>query len=184
MAMNKDRRIILGTGIIISFLLLITSITLYFNYRHDLRQESRLNPEDIENLSIEEIINFMEQRRATEVQFHSYYLLPFIAFVGLFIGILVYYILSDKIIQQEHSLKNNAKIILNFLKPEERKVIETLLEKGGAVQQYELSHLPSLNKVKTHRILLNLEQKGVIHKEKLGKINKIVLNKELYEVLK
>lgn len=184
MAMNKDRKIIIGIGITISFILLIISISLYFDYRHDIRKESRLNPEDLENLSVEEIISLMEQRRATEVKFHSYYLLPFIAFVGLFIGILVYYILSDKLIQKEHSLKNNAKIILNFLKPEERKVIETLLEKGGSVQQYELSHLPSLNKVKTHRILLNLEQKGIIHKEKLGKINKIVLNKELYDVLK
>lgn len=184
MAFNRDRKIILGIGITISFLLLITSISLYFSYRHDIRQESRLNPEDIENLSVDEIISLMEQRRATEIKFHSYYLLPFIAFVGLFVGILVYYILSDKVIHQEHSLKNNAKIILNFLTPEEKKVIETLLENGGAVHQYDLSHLPNLNKVKTHRILLNLEQKGIIHKERLGKINKIVLNKELYEVLK
>ena len=63
-------------------------------------------------------------------------------------------------------------------------MIETLLENGGKVQQYELSRLPNLNKVKTHRILLNLEQKRIIHKEKLGKINKIVLDKELYDVLK
>ena len=58
------------------------------------------------------------------------------------------------------------------------------MENNGKVQQYELSRLPDLNKLKTHRILLNLEQKGIIRKEKLGKINKIVLDKELYEVLK
>ena len=81
-------------------------------------------------------------------------------------------------------MKKNSKIILNFLTTQERKVIETLLENDGKVQQYELSHLPNLNKVKTHRILINLEQKGIIHKEKLGKINKIILNKELYNVLK
>ena len=110
--------------------------------------------------------------------------LSIIAFIGLLVGTIVYYIMSDKVIRQEVSLGKNSKIILNFLTGQERKVIETLLENEGRVQQYELSHLPNLNKLKTHRILVNLEQKGIIHKEKLGKINKIVLNKELYNVLK
>ena len=135
-------------------------------------------------MSNEEIKAFLEERRATEPTFHSFYLLPFIAFIGLLIGTLVYYIMSDKIIQKEQSLQKNTKVILNFLTGQEKKVIETLMENEGKVQQYELSHLPNLNKLKTHRILINLEQKGVIHKEKLGKINKIVLNKELYDVLK
>lgn len=184
MAVKNNRKIILGIGIITSFALLIISISLYFNYQHDIRQESRLNPEAIEDMSTEEIKDFIEQRRNTEPTIHSFYLLPFIAFIGLLVGTIVYYIMSDKVIQQEQSLKKNTKIILNFLTSQEKKVIETLMENDGKVQQYELSHLPNLNKVKTHRILFNLEQKGVIRKEKLGKINKIVLNKELYEVLK
>jgi len=184
MAAKNNRKIIMGVGIIISFALLILSVSLYFNYRHNLRQESRLGPEDIEGMSAEEIKSFLEQRRETEPAIHSFYLIPFIAFIGLLVGTVVYYIMSDKVIQQEHSLKKNTKIILNFLTSQEKKVIETLMENDGRVQQYELSHLPNLNKVKTHRILLNLEQKGIIHKEKLGKINKIVLNKELFEVLK
>ena len=179
--MKENRKIILGIGIVISFALLIFSISLYFNYQHDLRQESRLDHELISGMSSEEIIELLDQRKAEQPQFHSYYLLPFVAFIGLLIGTLVYYIMSDKIIHQEQSLKKNSKIILNFLTGQE--VIETLMENEGKVQQYELSHLPNLNKLKTHRILVNLEQKGIIHKEKLGKINKIVLNKELYEVL-
>lgn len=157
---------------------------MYFDYQKDLREKSRLNPEAINDMSNEEIKDFLEQRRDTEPMFHSFYLLPFIAFIGLLVGTVVYYIMSDKVIQQEKSLKRNTKVILNFLTGQEKKVIETLLENGGKVQQYELSHLPNLNKVKTHRILFNLEQKGVIHKEKLGKINKIVLNKELFDVLR
>ncbi len=184
MPAKNSREIILGIGIMISFALVITSISLYFNYQHGIRQESRLNPESVEDMSIGEIKDFLEQRRNAEPTFHSFYLIPFIAFIGLLVGTVVYYIMSDKVIQQEHSLKKNTKIILNFLTTQEKKVIETLMENGGKVQQYELSHLPNLNKVKTHRILLNLEQKGIIHKEKLGKINKIVLNKELYSVLK
>jgi hypothetical protein len=184
MQLKGDRKIILGVGIIISFALLIFSITLYFNYQHDLRTESRLDHNAVDNMTVEEIKQFLTERREVQPTFQSFYLFPFIAFIGLLVGTLVYYIMSDKIIQQEHTMEKNTKIILNFLTGQERKVIETLMENGGKVQQYELSHLPNLNKVKTHRILLNLEQKGVIHKEKLGKINKIVLNKELYDVLK
>ena len=52
------------------------------------------------------------------------------------------------------------------------------------MRQYELSYLPELGKLRTHRILVNLERKGVISREKFGKVNKVSLNKELYEVLK
>lgn len=182
--MKDNRNVILGLGIIISFALLIFSISLYYNYQHDIRQESKLTSESIANMSIEEIKNHFDSRKETQPTFHSFYLFPFIAFIGLLIGTIVYYIMSDKVINKEQSLKQNSKIILNFLTGQERKVIETLLENDGKVQQYELSHLPNLNKLKTHRILINLEQKGIIHKEKLGKINKIVLNKELFDVLK
>ncbi len=184
MQLKSNRKVILGVGIIISFALLIFSMTLYFNYQHDLRAKSRLDHDIIDDMTTEEIKQFLTERRETQSSFKSFYLFPFIAFIGLLIGTVVYYIMSDRISQQERSLKKNTKIILNFLTGQERKVIETLLDNHGKVQQYELSHLPNLNKVKTHRILLNLEQKGIIHKEKLGKINKIVLNKELYGVLK
>ena len=182
--MRDNRKVILGLGITLSFALLIFSISLYFNYQQDFRQGSRLNPEAIEDMSNEEIIEFLEQRRDAEPKVHGFYILPFVAFIGLLIGTIVYYIMSDKVIQQEQCLQKNTKVILNFLTNQEKKVIETLIENGGKVQQYELSHLPNLNKLKTHRILVNLEQKGVIHKERLGKINKIILDKELYEVLK
>ncbi len=184
MILKGNRKVILGVGIIISFSLLIFSISMYFNYQHDQREESRLDHDAIDNMTSEEIKDFLTERRDSQPTFRSFYLFPFIAFIGLLVGTVVYYIMSDKVIQQEQSLKKNTKIILNFLSREEKKVIETLLENDGKVQQYELSHLPNLNKVKTHRILFNLEQKGVISKERLGKINKIVLNKELYEVLK
>ena len=184
MSSKDNRKIILGVGIIISFALLTLSVSTYYNYQHDTRQESRLDPDAIDSMTIDEIKQLMIENRDAQPIIHSYYLLPFMAFIGLLVGTLVYYLMSDKVIQQEQTLKKNTKIILNFLTRQERNVIETLMENGGKVQQYELSHLPNLNKVKTHRILIALEQKGIIHKEKLGKINKIVLNKELYDVLK
>ncbi len=98
--MKDNRRVILGLGIIISFALLIFSISLYYNYQHELRQDSKLTVDSITSMSDEEIIQFLEQRRETEPMFHSFYILPFIAFIGLLIGTIVYYIMSDKVIQQ------------------------------------------------------------------------------------
>ena len=184
MVVDYNRKLILGIGIIMSFALLIMSISIYFNFQHDLREQSRLNPDMLDGMTTEQIKEFIVEQRDTQPVFHSYYLLPFIGFIGLMVGTVVFYIMSDKVVQKEQTLKSNTKVILNFLTSPERKVIETLLENGGKVQQYELSHLPNLNKVKTHRILLNLEQKKIIHKEKLGKINKIVLDKELFDALK
>ena len=184
MVLDYNRKLILGIGIIISFALLIVSISIYFNFQHDLREQSRLDPDMIDSMTTEQIKEFMIEQRKTQPVFHSYYLLPFIGFIGLLVGTVVFYIMSDKVVQQGQTLTSNTKIILNFLTPSERKVIEMLLENNGKVQQYELSRLPDLNKVKTHRLLLNLEQKKIIHKEKLGKINKIVLDKELYDALK
>ncbi|RLG13267.1 MAG: hypothetical protein DRN71_05145 [Candidatus Nanohalarchaeota archaeon] len=184
MSSNGNRKIILGVGIIISFALLTLSVSTYFNYQHDVRQESRLDPDAIDEMTIDEIKQLMIESREAQSIFHGFYLLPFMAFIGLLVGTVVYYLMSDKVIQQEQTLKKNTKIILNFLTRQERNVIETLIENNGKVQQYELSHLPNLNKVKTHRILVALEQKGIIRKERLGKINKIVLNDELYDVLK
>ncbi|MBW6461896.1 MAG: hypothetical protein K0B07_02525 [DPANN group archaeon] len=184
MVRTDNPKLIIGIGIIVSFALLMMSVSIYFNFQHDLREQSRLDPNQIDNMTIDEIKQSIIAQRLKQPVFRSYYLLPFMGFIGLLIGTLVYYIMSDKVVRQEHTLKINSKIILNFLTGPEKNVIETLLENNGKVPQYELSHLPNLNKLKTHRILLNLEQKKIIHKVRLGKINKIVLNKELYEVLK
>ena len=180
----SNRNVIFGVAILISFALLIMSISLYFNFRHEEMQKDRLSPEDIDSMAKEELKAFIEERRESETVFHSYYLLPFMSFVGILVGSVVYYIMSDKIMMKDYALRKNTRIILKFLGPAERKVVNTLLDNEGKLQQYELSHLPNMNKVRTHRILQSLEEKGIIHKEKLGKINKIVLDKELYEVLK
>ena len=183
MVRDNNMKLIFGIGILTSFALLMISISTYFNFQHDLREQSKLDPYIIEGMTTEEIKQSIIERRNTQPIYQSYYILPFMGFIGLLVGTLVFYIMSNKVVQKDQKLKSNTKIILNFLTASEKKIIETLLDNNGKIPQYELSRLPNLNKVKTHRILLNLEQKNIIHKEKLGKINKIVLDKELYDVL-
>ena len=68
-----NRNIIIGIGIVVSFALLVISGSFYFNLQHDVRAESRLDPDTIEKMSTEEIKAFLEQRRSNQNTFHSFY---------------------------------------------------------------------------------------------------------------
>ncbi|MEM4638074.1 MAG: hypothetical protein QXK76_03590 [Candidatus Woesearchaeota archaeon] len=175
--MNK--KIVIGV-ISISFILLIFSIILYAQKTHELR---KVDPLELESMSQSEIIQYIYEKQS-ENKMPLYYLIPIFAFFGLVVGATIYHIMSSDIEKKEKTIQKNNQIILKLLTGEERNVVNTLVEQGGKVRQYELSHLPNLNKVKTHRIILKLEQKGIIEKQRLGKINNIVLDKELYEFLK
>ncbi|GIU68775.1 MAG: hypothetical protein KatS3mg002_0011 [Candidatus Woesearchaeota archaeon] len=73
-----------------------------------------------------------------------YYLIPIFAFFGLGVGATIYHIMSFDIERKDDSIKKTNTIILKLLSGEERIVINTLVEQGGKVRQYELSHLPEL----------------------------------------
>ena len=71
MYIKDNRKVIVGLGIVISFALLIFSISLYYTYQHEIRTGSKLSSESVESMSNEEIIEFLEERRNTEPIFHS-----------------------------------------------------------------------------------------------------------------
>jgi hypothetical protein len=175
--MNK--KFVIGI-IVISFILLVASVILYVQKTHELRQ---LDPLELESMSQPDIIQFLYERQSQN-NTPLYYLIPIFAFFGLAVGATIYHVMSSDLEKKEKSIKHNNTIILKLLSGEERSVVNTLVEQGGKVKQYELSHLPNLNKVRTHRVILKLEQKGIIEKQRLGKVNNILLNKELYEFLK
>ncbi len=179
-----SKKVVLGIGLLASFFLLVVSLGLYFNLRHDAHFETMLRPEQVDGMSKEQIKLALSEHLATAPALRAYHIIPFVAFAGVLVGTLVYYVMSEKLEKKDSSLRKNTRLILNFLNPHEKLVVETLLAGSGSVPQYELSRLPSLTKVKTHRILAALEQKGVISKQRFGKINRISLNRDLYEVLK
>jgi uncharacterized membrane protein len=190
---NINRNILLGILIIVAFVMLIVTVSMYFQYERDQRRSSSDYP-DFTNNTSEEIMEVLEERRLTSTKqatTPTSFMIPLFSFAGLIVGAAVYYIMSEKTEKQEkvivktrRAAKKNTKIILKFLTHQERKVVEKLMENKGKIRQYELSYLPDLGKVRTHRILKNLQTKGVITRERFGKVNKIALNKELYEVLK
>lgn len=181
--MATNRRVILAIGVVVSFALLILFLSMYIDAQHDARMENKLTPEQVALMSDEELRVHLETREPMKPLTYTYYLIPFAGFIGLLIGTLVYYLMADKLASKQKSLAKNTKILLRFLSADQRKVVEFLLERGGYAPQYELSHLPRLNKVKTHRILEQLHQKGIIKKERFGKINRISLAADLKDFL-
>jgi len=141
---------------------------------------NKITPENIKK-DIDK--NVKDLRKPFIFKYHNY-LLPFIGVIGIIIGMIVYYIMSDKVSEKQKSLYKNTDIILKMLSKEQREIIQNLLNNNGKLRQYELVNLSEFNKVKIHRILRQLEEDNIIKKEKIGKINNIILNKEINNILK
>jgi len=79
--------------------------------------------------------------------------------------------------------RDDKNIVLKFLNPGERKVVETLIEKKGEILQSEISRMEGMNKLKTHRAVRDLERKGIIKKESHGKTYRIILSKDIKDAI-
>ena len=96
----------------------------------------------------------------------------------------------SKLIKKNNSVSNKGpkeiddkNIILKFLNPSERKVVERLVENRGKVLQSEISRMQGMTKLKTHRAVKDLERKGIIVTESYGKTNRIILSKDIKELM-
>ncbi len=112
-----------------------------------------------------------------------YGLLPLLLSIALVVGAGTYYLMSGKIEKKDKSLKDNTKIILHFLNPDERKVVNKLIEGKGKVIQAEITRMEGMTKLKSHRITQKLIDRGVLKKESMGKTNILRFTKEIEEGL-
>ena len=106
-------------------------------------------------------------------------LIPTFSSFGIFIGSLVYYLISPKISEKRENKLELIKNFIEFLPPNEKSVMEKIIKNGGEILQSKLSR--EFGKVKTFRILENLRKKGIIVKESYGKTNKIKLKSILID---
>lgn len=98
--------------------------------------------------------------------------------LGVFIGVLTYYFLSKSFIKEKEKIFVNAEKTLDFLNPEEKKIILCLIDKKGECSQSLLAKITGIDSVKLHRRLLNLESKQIVNKKKNGMTNMLYLNEE------
>jgi len=172
--MDRKKLIITAT-ILLSFIGTLVTLLLYLDAAHDAR---RLDPLELESMTKEQIIASIYERQATN-RIPFYYLIPMFAFFGIGIGALLYWIFAENIERKERIIEQNTDIILQLLDPDERKVVKKCIEYDGKVQQVEISYMEGFSKVKAHRVIENLVQKGIIVKETLGKMRLLHLNKDL-----
>jgi predicted transcriptional regulator len=98
-------------------------------------------------------------------------------------------VLFKLIKKQNNSVNSKTKIengdtnlILRFLNPNERKVVEKLIENKGNAFQSEITRMQGMTKLKTHRAVKELELKGIIKIQKDGMTNKITLSDDVKEL--
>jgi len=101
-----------------------------------------------------------------------YLFVPLIGSMGLFIGVMAYYLLSPRF---EKPVVDKSQL-LSFLGKDESSVMKVIINNKGEVSQAEIVRQTGLPKVKVFRILHSLKIRGIITKEQQKKINLVKLS--------
>ena len=135
----------------------------------------------------------------------NYILLTVLTVVIVLVVLISYYLMSKKvnknleenmriisdIVNSKNDNKQNENkesknqyktAILKFLNYHENKVVKKLIENNGSILQSEISRMPGMGKVKTHRILKDMKIKNIISMEKYGKTNRINLSDDIKKI--
>jgi hypothetical protein len=174
----KNKTIIAGL-IILGFLLLAGSVLFYVDKT---REQRRIDPLDLESMTKEDIIQTIYERQTESTPF--YYFIPIFGFFGAIVGASVYFVLSSDLDKKDKTLSNNTGVLLKLLSFEERKIVNKLLDNNGKLHQSEITYMDGYTKVKSHRLVETLIKKGIVKKEIIGKARLIILENDLYDVLK
>jgi uncharacterized membrane protein len=106
-------------------------------------------------------------------------LIPTFSSLGIFVGSIVYYLLFPKI--EEGKGKEDLSLFLDFLEPDEKSILQKIIENKGKITQSKLSS--QFGKVKVFRILEKLKERGIIEKEAYGKTNTIKISEKFSKLL-
>jgi len=77
--------------------------------------------------------------------------------------------------------ENNVSIVLKTLKPEERNIVGVLDQHGGTYLQKFITKEAGLSRLKTHRVVAALSERGVVIVEKYGNTNQVSLVKWFHD---
>jgi uncharacterized membrane protein len=77
--------------------------------------------------------------------------------------------------------KEAASVVMRTLKPEERKVVLVLDAHGGTYLQKYITKEAGLSRLKTHRVIASLSERGIVRAEKRGNTNEVTLVQWFHE---
>ncbi len=77
--------------------------------------------------------------------------------------------------------KDASAMVMRTLKPDEQKVVGVLKVHGGSYIQKFVTQEAGLSRLKTHRVVASLAERGIVHVEKRGNSNDVTLAKWFLE---
>jgi len=109
----------------------------------------------------------------------SWVIIVAMASLGLFVGLITYYILSTNYLKKRERIEKDLIKILDLLDNEDNIVLKKIIESGGEINQSSLTRALNLDKVRVSRIVSRMEEKNILKKEKNGMTNKLILDDSL-----
>ena len=103
--------------------------------------------------------------------------------LSIFIGGFIFYIMLNKLEKTKEIVKTDINLILKLLNKDERLIIEKLVNSQGKIMQSDISRINGLNKVKAHRLLSKLKERGIVKIEEYGKTNMVYLSNDILDSL-
>ena len=94
------------------------------------------------------------------------------------VGVIYFLVLPEMKDYFESDPGNGASaMVMRTLKPEERMVVSVLKVHGGAYLQKFIKQETGMSRLKTHRVVATLSERGIVHIEKRGNTNVVSLAK-------
>jgi len=103
--------------------------------------------------------------------------------VALIFGFVWSQVLASELKKQRKESKEYLNAALQFMEPIERQVVEFLLKKNGLSTQADVSRLQGMSRVKAHRVVHDLESRGLIDVVPHGKVRELRLKENITELL-
>lgn len=152
--MNPQKKFLTGMLVITVFILIVALAALYVQMQ-------------------------VSSGNACNCEIPLYVLVPILGAMGLFIGVLSYYLLSPRF---EKPAVDKSQL-LAFLGRDEASVVKAILESKGEIPQAEIVRKTGLPKVKVFRLLHSLQKRGIVSKEQNKKVNIVRLSEGMKKLL-
>jgi len=102
------------------------------------------------------------------------FIVLFIVLSVIFAGGIFYYLLSLQIQKKNEKLEFGLDTIMKFLDKDEKSIIKQTRENKGQISQNKIK---GITRLRAHRAIKKLEEKGILDINRKDKTNKIKINK-------
>jgi len=97
------------------------------------------------------------------------------------VGVIYFLVLPEMKNYVSGNGKDTTAVVLRTLKPEERMVVSVLDAHGGTYLQKFITKEAGLSRLKTHRVVAALSERGIVHVEKAENTNEVSLVKWFHD---